>query len=158
MRFNMKSNKLVAIYSIAFDPGGVSFGCSGVDFCCMYYDLLTPEQDYCYAHSRAAGHFLLDAKYDSDASLQIALAQLRQLIGDMATCGSIACIERFIETNPSLVGLWSKYRDEHIAIESKLIRDGMSLSEADKCFLIICGFVDAYQRIRENIVNDGVTK
>jgi hypothetical protein len=149
------SNKLFAILWIALILAVVSFGCKGDEFCCLYYDLQTSEQDYCYAHSRAAGHFLLDAKDDSEASLQIALSQLRQLIADVAMCDSVPCIERFIETDPGLAGLWSRYRDEHYTIESKLVCH--SLSEIEKCYLICCGFIDAYQRIKENIENDGVT-
>ncbi len=148
------SNKLLAILWIALILAVVSFGCKGDDFCCLHYDLQTPEQEYCYAHSRAAGHFLLDAKDTSEDSLLLALSRLRQLIADVATCESVHCIEEFIKTDPEFARLWSRYRDEHYAIESKLVRH--SLSEIEKCRLICCGFIDAYQRIRQIIENDGV--
>ncbi len=157
MRFPTGSGKTPVILLFSLMLVVMSPGCNDDDFCCLHYDFQTPEQDYCYAHSRIAGHFLLDAMDDSEAGLQIALSQLRQLIADMTTCDSIDCIEYFIKSNPDLAGLWSRYRDEHDAIESRFVRDGYILSDTEKCRYICCGFIDAYQRTMRNIENNGVT-
>jgi hypothetical protein len=126
-------------------------GCNGDEFCCLEYERGTPELTYCNSHSRAAGHFLLDAEDVSADSLNAALDALEQLADDAGNCGTIRCVESLISGDPGLLGLWRAYQQEHAHVDSMLEADGVVFDESKKMKLIRCGFTDAYERTKSNI-------
>ncbi len=126
-------------------------GCNHTEFCCLEYERGTPEQSYCNSHSRAAGHFLLDAEEVSGDSLNAAISALERLADAANGCGTIDCVEDVISGDPGLEGLWRSYQEEHSHADSVLAADGIEFDESERIDLIRCGFVDAAERTRKNI-------
>jgi hypothetical protein len=141
---------LIAVLTIATLIALV-FSCNDVEFCCLQYERVTPELTYCNSHSRAAGHFLLDAEEVSEDSLKAAVARLDRLADDAGECQTISCIESLMSGDPGLSGLWRSYQEEHYHVDSVLAADGVQFDDDKKMKLIRCGFTDAVSRTKKNI-------
>jgi hypothetical protein len=128
------------------------FSCNKhTDLCCLDYKNVDHEHTYCNAHSRAVGHCLFDAEEESEAAVNEAIDCLEDLIEDCKSCQTVECVESRFLSDDCFESCWDNYTEEHLHADSTLVREGATLTEAEKASLICCGFEDALARFKENL-------
>lgn len=128
------------------------FSCNKhVDLCCLDYKDVDYKHTYCNAHSRAVGHCLFDAEEESEAAAEEALDCLKDLIEECRSCQTVECIEIRFLSDDCFESCWDNYTEEHLHADSVLVRDGATLTEAEKVSLIVCGFEHALVAYQEDM-------
>jgi len=121
------------------------------DLCCLDYKDVDHEHTYCNAHSRAVGHCLFDAEEESEAAVNKALDCLERLIEECKSCQTVEYVETRFLSDDRFESCWDNYTEEHLHADSALVREGATLTEAEKASLIVCGFEHALAAYQEDM-------
>jgi hypothetical protein len=140
------------IFLILLIMFAMPIGCNKhVDLCCLDYKDVSYEHTYCNAHSRAVGHCLFDAQDESEAAVDEAIDCLESLIEECKSCQTVECVETRFMSDNCFESCWDDYTDEHLHADSMLVREGATLTEAEKASLIVCGFEHALVAFQEGM-------
>ncbi len=128
------------------------FSCNKhANLCCLDYKDVDYKHTYCNAHSRAVGHCLFDAQDESEAAVDEAIDCLESLIEECKSCQTVECVETRFLSDDCFESCWDNYTEEHLHADSVLVREGATLTEAEKASLIVCGFEHALAAYQEGM-------